>query len=205
MRRSVRPGVLAAADGRPASAAVGSRAGRRLIAPLLIAAAVLDLTRCSLVLMTFRHPAAATGVVVAGIGAAGLSLATARGCRAGQRWAVWTALLIGAASAPQASESGFRTPFTLPDMATAVLGVLLAVAILATVKSAAPGAGQPLRRAPLRARFYRDSNQLLSACHRPPAQSSCGRDRGVCLVGVEELAAEPAALVEVTAGHLDPS
>ena len=172
MRRSVRPGVLARADGRPASAAVGSPAGRRLIAPLLIAAAVLDLTRCSLVLVTFRHPAAAAGVVAAGIGAAGLSLTTARGCRAGQRWAVWTALLIGAASAPQASASGFRTPFTFPDTATAVLGVLLTVAILATVKSAAPGApaSRSRRRVPLRARFYR-SNQLHSACHRPPC---CG-------------------------------
>lgn len=145
MRRSLRPGVVAAADGRPASAAVDSRAGRRLIAPLLIAAAVLDLTRCSLVLVTFRHPAPAAGVVAAGIGAAGLSLTAARGCRAGHRWAAWTALLIGIASAPQASASGFRTPFMFPDVATAVLGVLLAVAILATVRSPAPRAGQPQR------------------------------------------------------------
>jgi hypothetical protein len=36
------------------------------------------------------------------------------------------------------------------------------------------------------------------------AQSSCGRDRGVCLIGVEEPAVEPAVLVQVTTGHLDP-
>ena len=36
------------------------------------------------------------------------------------------------------------------------------------------------------------------------AQSSCVRDSGVCLVGVEELAAEPAVLVQVTTGHLEP-
>jgi AAA domain len=42
-------------------------------------------------------------------------------------------LLTGAASAPQAAVSGFSTPYTIPDTATAVLGVLLAVAVLATV------------------------------------------------------------------------
>jgi len=36
------------------------------------------------------------------------------------------------------------------------------------------------------------------------AHSSCGRDCGVCLIGVEELAAEPAVLVQVTTGHLEP-
>jgi hypothetical protein len=138
LRRAVP--ASAAADGRPVSAGAGSRAGRFLIAPLLIAAAILDLTRCSLVLVTFRHPAAAAAVVAAGIGAAALSLTTARGCRAGQRWAVWTALLIGAASAPQASASGFRTPYTIPDTATAVLGVLLTVTILTSAgRTGTPG------------------------------------------------------------------
>jgi hypothetical protein len=33
----------------------------------------------------------------------------------------------------------------------------------------------------------------------------CGRDSGVCLVGVEELAAKATALVQVTTGHLDPA
>jgi len=55
-------------------------------------------------------------------------------------WAVWAALLTGAASAPQAAVSGFSTPCTIPDAATAVLGVLLAVAVLATVgRTGVPG------------------------------------------------------------------
>jgi hypothetical protein len=105
----------------------------RLIAAMLIGAAGLDLTRCSLVLMTYRHIGPTVGLVAAGIGAAVVSLTAARGYRAGRRWAAWAALLIGVASAPQASASGFHNPYTIPDVATAALGVLLAVAILATV------------------------------------------------------------------------
>jgi hypothetical protein len=41
-------------------------------------------------------------------------------------------LLIGLASAPQAAASGFRSPYLIPDTATAALGILLAVTILAT-------------------------------------------------------------------------
>src|SRR5689334_13740155 len=74
-----------------------------------------------------------------GVTAAVLSVRTARGCQAGRRWAGLAALLIGAASAPQAAMSGFHGPYMIPDTATAVLGVLLAVAVLAT----AGGAGQP--------------------------------------------------------------
>jgi hypothetical protein len=59
---------------------------------------------------------------------------------AAARWAVWAALLTGAASAPQAAVSGFSTPYTIPDTATAVLGILLAVAVLATVgQTGVPG------------------------------------------------------------------
>jgi len=119
------------ADVGPASAA-GIRAGRRLIAVMLLTAAALDLTRCGLVLTTARHPAPAAGLVVAGLAAAGLSMRTARGCQGGQRWAGWAALLIGATSAPQAAASGFHAPYTIPDTATAALGVLLTVAVLAT-------------------------------------------------------------------------
>jgi hypothetical protein len=57
---------------------------------------------------------------------------TARACRGGRRWAGWAALLIGATSAPQAAASGFHAPYTIPDTATAALGVLLTVAVLAT-------------------------------------------------------------------------
>ena len=46
--------------------------------------------------------------------------------------------MIGAASAPQAAMSGFHGPYTIPDTATAVLGVLLAVAVLATAGAAGP-------------------------------------------------------------------
>jgi hypothetical protein len=100
---------------------------------MLLAAAALDLTRCGLVLVTVRHPASAAELIATGLAAAALSVRTAGGCQADQRWAGWAALLIGAASAPQAAASGFRTPYTIPDTATAALGVLLAVAVLATV------------------------------------------------------------------------
>jgi hypothetical protein len=123
----------AGADSWTTSPAAVSRAARRLIAAMLLAAAVLDLTRCGLVMVAVRHPASAAGLVVVGLAAAALSVRTAHGCQGGQRWAVWAALLIGAASAPQAAVSGFSTPYTIPDTATAVLGVLLAVAVLATV------------------------------------------------------------------------
>ena len=79
-----------------------------------------------------RYPAPTAGLVTAGLAAATLTARTARGCRAGHRWAGWAALLIGAASAPQAAVSGFRSPYTIPDTATAVLGMLLAIIILAT-------------------------------------------------------------------------
>jgi hypothetical protein len=41
-------------------------------------------------------------------------------------------LLIGLTSVPQAAASGFRSPYLIPDTATAALGILLAVTILAT-------------------------------------------------------------------------
>jgi hypothetical protein len=111
------------------------RPGGRLIAVMLLAAAVLDLTRCCLAVMPARHPAQAAALVAAGLAAAALSVQTARGCRAGRRWAGWTALLIGAMSAPQAAASGFHAPNAIPDTATAALGILLAVAVLATAST----------------------------------------------------------------------
>ena len=127
------------ADGRKTAPATGTQIVRRLIVVMLLIAAALDLTRCGLVMMAARHPAPTAGLVAAGLAAAALTARTALGCQAGQRWAGWAALLIGAASAPQAAASGFRGPYTVPDAATAVLGVLLAVADLAT----AGAAGQP--------------------------------------------------------------
>jgi hypothetical protein len=115
-------------DGPPA----GVRVGRHLIVAMLVTAAALDLTRCGLVMAVARHPAPTAGLVTAGLAAAALTARTARGCQAGQRWAGWAALLIGAASAPQAAASGFRSPYMIPDTATAALGALLAITILAT-------------------------------------------------------------------------
>jgi hypothetical protein len=39
---------------------------------------------------------------------------------------------FGLASVPQAAASGFRGPYLIPDTATAALGILLAVTVLAT-------------------------------------------------------------------------
>jgi len=135
------PEGIAAADAcrKTASPAPGSRPGQRLTAVLLLAAAALDLIRCSLVPMAAPHPAPAAGLIAAGLAAAGLSVRTARGCQAGRRWSGWAALLIGATSAPQAAAAGFHSPYTIPDTATAVVGVLLSVAVLAT----AGWTGQP--------------------------------------------------------------
>jgi hypothetical protein len=116
-------------------------AGRYLTAGLLLTAAALDLTRCGLVLVTARPAAVAAGLLCAGLAAFGLSMWTARGCRDGRRWSAWAALLIGAASAPQAAASGFRGLYTIPDAATAAVGVLLTVAVLATVGVTGPRPG----------------------------------------------------------------
>ena len=120
------------ADGGKTEPATGTQTVRRLIVLMLFTAAALDLTRCGLVMAAARHPAPTAGLVTAGLAAAALTARTARGCRAGQRWAGWTALLIGLASAPQAAASGFSSPYLIPDTGTAALGILLAVTILAT-------------------------------------------------------------------------
>jgi hypothetical protein len=120
------------ADDEKAVAAAAAQVARRLIVVLLLTAAALDLTRCGLVLTAARHPSPTAGLLAAGLAATGLTARTARGCQVGQRWAGWAALLIGAASAPQAVASGFRSPYTIPDTATAAVGLLLAITILAT-------------------------------------------------------------------------
>ena len=126
------PWDITATDDGKAAAAAGTQVVRRLIVVMLLTAAALDLTRCGLVMAAARHPAPTAGLVAAGLAAAALTARTARGCRAGRRWAGWAALLIGLASAPQAAASGFRSPYLIPDTATAALGILLAVTILAT-------------------------------------------------------------------------
>ena len=120
------------AEGGKTEPATGTQIVRRLIVLMLLTAAALDLTRCGLVMAAARHPAPTAGLVTAGLAAAALTARTARGCRAGRRWAGWAAVLIGLASGPQAAASGFRSPYLIPDTATAALGILLAVTILAT-------------------------------------------------------------------------
>jgi hypothetical protein len=92
-----------------------------------------------MVLAAAQHPAPVAGLVAAGLAAAALSSWTARGWLAGRRWPTWAALLIGTASAQQAAASGFGAPYTIPDTATAALGILLAVAVLATAGRTRPG------------------------------------------------------------------
>jgi hypothetical protein len=104
---------------------------RRVTAIMLLAAAVLDLTRCSLVVGTVTQAGAAAGLV--SVGFAAVSLWTARGCQQGTRWSGWAAFLIGTASGPQAAASGFHALYAIPDTATAALGVLVAAGVLATV------------------------------------------------------------------------
>ena len=127
------------ADAGPKPPGAEGRAARRLIAVLLLAAAGLDLARCGLVLATAPHPAPAAGLVAVGLAAAAVSGWAARGHLRGRPWPAWAAVLIGAASAPQAAASGFGAPYTIPDAATAVLGVLLAVTVLASVGPTTPG------------------------------------------------------------------
>ncbi|HEX6451391.1 MAG TPA: hypothetical protein VF060_18240 [Trebonia sp.] len=103
-----------------------------MTAVMLLAAAALDLTRCGLAVATIRPAGEATMLVSAGLAAAGITLWTARGCRRGRRWSGWAAFLIGAGSAPQAAAAGFKAAYAIPDAATAALGVLVAVGVLAT-------------------------------------------------------------------------
>ena len=122
---------MAADDG--AAAPIASRLpSRRVTAVMLVAAAALDLTRCGLVAATVRQVWEVAMPMSAGLAAAAVSIWTARGCHRGARWSGCAAVLIGAASGPQASASGFGAAYTIPDGATAVLGVLVAVGVLAT-------------------------------------------------------------------------
>jgi hypothetical protein len=133
------PGGPVAATGRGrATDLPGGRPARRVIAVLLLGAAALDLSRCGVAVASARDVGPMVGLVVAGLAAAGLSLWTAHACGSRRRWPAWAALLIGAASGPQAAVSGFHPPYTIPDTATAALGILLAVAVLATAGRTRP-------------------------------------------------------------------
>jgi hypothetical protein len=131
-------GPVAAPGPGMATGLPGGLPGRRVIAVLLLAAATLDLARCGVAVASARDAGATAGLVVAGVAAAVLSLRTAHAYESRRRWPAWAALLIGAASGPQAAASGFHYPYAITDTATAVLGVVLAVAVLATVGRAGP-------------------------------------------------------------------
>jgi len=64
--------TAAGADGEKTAPAARPRAGRHLIAVMLLTAAVLDLTRCGLVMTAARHPAPTAGLAAAGLAAADL-------------------------------------------------------------------------------------------------------------------------------------
>jgi hypothetical protein len=150
----------------------GARRGGHLIAVTLLAAAALDLARCGLVLVTFRHPLQAAGLVAAGLAAAALSMWAARGYWGGRRWSGWVALLIGAASGPQAAASGFHAPYTIPDTATAVLGVLLAVAVLATAGQDSQTGNHPPNPVP----HQQASHPMTRRSQAGPAQAGALHD-----------------------------
>jgi hypothetical protein len=160
----------AGADGEKAAPAARPGPARQLIAVMLLTAAVLDLTRCGLVLAAARHPAPSAELVAAGLAATVLSARTARGYQAGRRWAGLAALLIGAVSAPQAAISGFHGPYAIPDTATAVVGVMLAAAVLAT----AGAAGQPGRYTENRCTIDRAATWWRAA-HPGPQQPAVPR------------------------------
>ncbi len=171
--------TAAGADGEKAAPAARPRPGRHLIAVMLLTAAVLDLTRCGLVLAAARHPAPTAGLAAAGLAAAVLSVRTARGCQAGRRWAGLAALLIGAASAPQAAMSGFHGPYTIPDTATAVVGVLLAVAVLATAGAAGQPGQRAIHRKPV---HHRQGSHLVTRSAPRPAAAPVPRQPPIAAV-----------------------
>src|SRR6478736_3753279 len=98
MNNCLPPDSTTDAGGGKSERATGTQTVRRLIVLMLLTAAILDLTRCGLVMAAARHPAPTAGLVTAGLAAAALTARTARGCRAGRRWAGWAALRIGPAS-----------------------------------------------------------------------------------------------------------
>jgi hypothetical protein len=136
-------GPVAGTSQGTATGLPGGWPGRRVITVMLLAAAALDLARCGVAVLSARPVGLTVGLVVAGVAAAGLSLRIAYACGSRRRWAAWAALLIGAASGPQAAASGFHSLYTIPDLATAALGVVLAVAVLATVGRSSPAQQVP--------------------------------------------------------------
>jgi hypothetical protein len=109
---------------------VGPAGATWLLTALLVLAATADLARCGIGFAFTGDRTRTVLLFTSGAVAAGMSLITAAGAIRRRRWAFWSAALIGLASAPQAATSGFRSPYAIPDVATAVLGLLLTVTVL---------------------------------------------------------------------------
>jgi hypothetical protein len=103
----------------------------RWTATLLLSSAALDLARCGLSAAA-SGPAVRTALLIgAGSVAAVVSIVTAHGFVRRKRWVAWPALLIGVGSAPQAAATGFHAGYAVPDIATAAVGLLLTLTLLA--------------------------------------------------------------------------
>jgi hypothetical protein len=101
-----------------------------VLAALLGLAAVADLARCSIGITRVGGTSATVLLLVSGGVAAAGSVVIAGGAIRSRRWALWSAALIGIGSAPQAAMTGFRAPYTIPDVASAVLGLLVTITVL---------------------------------------------------------------------------
>jgi len=111
-----------------------------VLATLLALTAATDLARCGIGLTPASGSSQTVLLFTTGGLAAVVSAITASGAIRRRQWAVWSAGLLGIASAPQATMAGFRAPYTIPDLATAVLGLLLTVTVLVGSQS---DAGSP--------------------------------------------------------------
>jgi lysylphosphatidylglycerol synthetase-like protein (DUF2156 family) len=125
MRPRAAHGTSSAERDRPAFPA---RAGA--LATLLGLTAAVDVTRCGIGLALDGVTIRLALLLITGAVAAIASLIAAAGAVRRRTWALWSAALIGIASAPQAAVTGFRPPYVIPDVATAALGFLLTVSVL---------------------------------------------------------------------------
>ncbi|HEX4255347.1 MAG TPA: hypothetical protein VH089_09680 [Streptosporangiaceae bacterium] len=170
-----RPGGPAADRGRGMTPPARGLPGRRVITVMLLAVAVLDLARCGVTMASARYDGPTIALVVAGVAAAVLSLRTAHAYESRRRWPAWAALLVGAASGPQAAASGFRSPYTMVDTATAALGVLLAVAVLATAGRTGPTGPIPAGPGVSRGQSLAEPGCLDVGCDEPRVPPSALR------------------------------
>ena len=101
-----------------------------VLATLSVLTAAADLARCGMGLTLASASSQTVLLFTMGGLAAVVSAITAGGAIRRRQWALWSAGLIGIASAPQATMAGFRAPYTIPDLATAILGLLLTITVL---------------------------------------------------------------------------